>query len=354
MGSHGGLDYKQLLAQGIRPRDVKDFSVSINPSPLPPSVRKAIEEAPLDRYPDSDSTELREELSRLLDCPADQLFVTNGTSQAVFLLSQALIEHEKGWMQCAPTYSEYSDASLLQSDRHWIIRSKEEDRFYPPVEEILSVLENQRPSLFWLCSPNNPTGVYLTEEDFHRIADKAQEVGTSFILDEAYRCFVPEEKQYPTFRPGVINLRSMTKDYSIPALRLGYFRASQEIIEKVRPYRPEWSVSLPAQRAGCAAIREQGIFEKSWRKTIDLTRDLQKRVEDSGYRTFPSQGNFFLIKIHRLEELKSFLWRDLITLRDCTSFGLKDIVRVGTRNEEDNRLLLQRLAEFRKEYPPLS
>lgn len=351
--SHGGLDYKQLLQQGIRPRDVKDFSVSINPSPLPDSVIKAIEEAPLDRYPDSDSTELRQELSGLLNCPLEQLFVTNGTSQAVFLLSQALIDPERGWMQAGPTYSEYRDASMLQSEKHWIIRAREEDRFYPPVKDIIDTLEKQRPSVLWLCSPNNPTGTFLKEEDFHRIRETAIDSKTHLIVDEAYRCFVPENKQYNTFHSGVINLRSMTKDYSIPALRLGYFRASIEVIEKVRPYRPEWSVSLPAQRAGCMAIREQAYFEESWKKTIALTEDFRSMVEKAGYRTFPSLGNFFLIKIHRLEELKPYLWKDLITIRDCTSFGLNDIIRVGTRKSSENKILADRLKAFHQDYPPL-
>lgn len=351
--SHGGLNYSELLKQDIRPQDVRDFSVSINPAPLPESVRQTILNVPLDRYPDSNSTELREVLSRLLDTPAQNFFVCNGTSQAVYLLSQALLKGGRPWAQAGPTYSEYRDASRLQSEDMKEIRSIEEDLFYFPVKNIINHLETRKPALLWLCSPNNPTGALLKEEDFHRIRETSLKTGTHFILDEAYRCFIPAEEQYNTFYPGVINLRSMTKDYSIPGLRLGYFRASEELIEKVRPYRPEWSVSLPAQKAGCAALKEQAYFEKSWLKTIEMTRNFRQTLVDEGFSCFPSHSNFFLVKVHRLEELKDYLWKDLITVRDCTSFGLKNIIRLGTRREEDNQLLINRLKSFREKFPAL-
>lgn len=352
--SHGGLNYSQLLKEGIRPQDVKDFSVSINPAGMPQSVRDAIDATPFDRYPDSDSTELRQSLSKLLGPSPEEFFVTNGTSQAVYLISQALIGPKGSWGQAGPTYSEYGDASKLQSTRKVEIRAREEDLFYPPVQEIIDQLREYKPSIFWFCSPNNPTGVMLKEEDFHSIRKACLRSGTHFILDEAYRCFVAPEEQYDTFHPGVINLRSMTKDYGIPSLRLGYFRASPEIIEQIRPYRPEWSVSLPAQRSGCASIKEQDYFEKSWQRAIELTRDFRAMLEKEGFQLFPSSSNFFLIKLHNLKELKAFLWKDRILVRDCSSFGMKDIIRVGTRCAKDNKLLVERLVEYRKSHPPLT
>jgi len=349
--SHGGLNYSELLKQNIRPQDVKDFSVSINPAPLPESVRQVINQVPLDRYPDSQSTELREALSRKFKIPPESFFVCNGTSQAVYLLSQALLRGGQFWAQAGPTYSEYGDASRLQSSRMKEIRAREEDQFYFPVDEIIQYLETEQPAILWLCSPNNPTGALLKEEDFHRIRKSALKAGTHFILDEAYRCFIPLEEQYNTFFPGVINLRSMTKDYSIPGLRLGYFRASEDLIEQVRPYRPEWSVSLPAQKAGCAALKEQKYFEQSWQQTIKMTRDFKAALQAEGFSCYPSHSNFFLVKVRHLEALKEYLWKDLITVRDCSSFGLKNIIRLGTRKEEDNLLLIDRLKRFSREHP---
>jgi len=345
--SHGGLNYKELLKEHIRPQDVKDFSVSINPAPLPESVRRKIMDVPLDRYPDSDSTELRQALSDQWGPAPEEFFVTNGTSQAVFLLSQALLRGNKPWLQAGPTYSEYKDASLLQSHDYQEIRAEEDQDFYFPVDKIIKNIQDRSPALLWMCSPNNPTGALLKEEDFHRIREASIQAGTRFILDEAYRCFTSPKKQYNTFYPGVVNLRSMTKDYSIPGLRLGYFRADRDLIDLVRPYRPEWSVSLPAQRAGCASLKEQAYFEKSWRHTIEMTRKFRSGLRDAGFTCYPTHGNFFLIKVNHLKELKEFLWKDLILVRDCSSFGLKDIIRVGTRSEEDNLLLTRKLKEFR-------
>ncbi|MDA3851124.1 MAG: histidinol-phosphate transaminase [Spirochaetaceae bacterium] len=352
--SHGGLNYEKLLKQGIGPKEVKDFSVSINPAPLPNSVKQAISQAPLDRYPDSDSRELRRELSRIHNLPSDHFFVTNGTSQAVYLLSQAFLNSSSTWAISAPTYSEYADACSLQSPHRLEFHTGEKELFYPVIESIIQGIEEKQPKILWLCSPNNPTGIQIEEEDFHRIRQCCINNNCIFIIDEAYRCFIPEDQQYDTFLPGVINLRSMTKDYSIPGLRLGYFRAEPELIERVRPYRPEWSVSQPAQYAGCSALKEQKYFQSTWRKTIDLTGEFRRSVEEAGYKTYPTTGNFFLVKVHRLEELKEYLWKDLITLRDCTSFGMTDIVRLGTGKSEENKQLVEALKVFKELFPPLS
>ncbi|MDC7221675.1 MAG: aminotransferase class I/II-fold pyridoxal phosphate-dependent enzyme [Spirochaetales bacterium] len=347
--NHGGLNYKALNDAGISPDKVLDFSVSINPEPLPGEVYEAFRNAPIERYPDSSSHLLKEEIARAYSLPYEELLVVNGTSQAVFLLAGTFLKEDTPWLLAGPTYSEYADACRLYSKRELRIDSAEEANFRPSPEKLIETLRKERPALLWLCSPNNPTGHVLAEEDFHRIREAALETNTLFILDEAYRCFMAEEKQYKTEYPGVVNLRSMTKDFSIPGLRLGYVRASEDVIEQLALRQPEWSVSAPAQEAGQAALQQLDYFRKTWNTVSRMTEDFRLAVEEAGYQTYPTGSNFFLVKVGDLDQLKEAFWKEYITVRDCASFGLKNIMRLGTRTREDNARLIKVLIEERKQ-----
>ncbi len=346
--THGGLDYKGLIEAGIDPEKVIDFSVSINPQPLPEEVYSAFRNASIERYPDSSSHVLKREIAASYGLAEEEILVVNGTSQAVFLIAAAYLKETTPWILAGPTYSEYADACRLCSPREIRIDSVEEDIFRPSADKLIEAMKRERPALLWLCSPNNPTGTVLPEEDFHRIADAALETGTLFILDEAYRCFTPSSLRYKTEREGVVNLRSMTKDFSIPGLRLGYVRANRAVIAKLAERQPEWSVSAPAQDAGVAALRKRDYFEESWRITIGMTEEFRQAVEAAGYETFPTGSNFFLVKTENLESLKKALWKELITVRDCASFGLQNIMRLGTRSVEDNARLVSLLKKERE------
>ncbi|MDC7222374.1 MAG: aminotransferase class I/II-fold pyridoxal phosphate-dependent enzyme [Spirochaetales bacterium] len=343
--THGGLNYKALNEAGVDPDRVIDFSVSINPEPLPQEVYQAFRNAPIERYPDSSSHILKKEIAAAYDLPEEELLVVNGTSQAVFLLAGAYLTERTPWLLAGPTYSEYGDACRLYSQKEIRLDSREEEGFRPSPERLIEAIRREKPALLWLCSPNNPTGTVLGEQDFHRIREAALEEGTLFILDEAYRCFLPEKDQYKTDFPGVVNLRSMTKDFSIPGLRLGYVRASREVIETLARRQPEWSVSAPAQEAGTAALKKLAYFQKSWRLVTEMTEEFRLSVAEAGYETYPTGSNFFLVKVPDLEKLKKRLWEEFILVRDCASFGLQNIMRLGTRSREDNARLVNILRE---------
>jgi len=347
MGSeHGGLNYKKLRNLGIDPDDVKDFSVSINPDPLPESVLNDIRNSNIVRYPDSHCTLLREKIAEYNKIPVDSVLVVNGTSQGMFLIVASLLKEGEDVAIVDPTYSEYLDACSLKTDKIHSIRMEAEESFHFSVNRIIETVEKKKPALLWICSPNNPTGSYLSEEDFESIRISCLHFGTILILDEAYICFVPDDQRYNPLREGVIVLRSMTKDYSIPGLRLGYLMSTQKIIRTIKRWQPEWSISSPAQDAGIAGFREMTYFKKSWEKTAERRDQMRQSLKDLGLTVHDSCANFFLVEVDDTEALKSHLWKDLILVRDCGSFDLKNTIRIGVRTDEDNRKLIQSIQEY--------
>ena len=346
---HGGLDPYALEVKGIDPESVRDFSVSINPSPLPSEIQEIICHSAIYRYPDSRSRRLVDSISSEYTLESDEILVVNGTSQAIFLIAGEYLKNGDITLIAGPAYSEYKDACNVAGARVVEYRALEENAFQPDIHELAGMIEHLKPKLFWICSPNNPTGTLLSDSDVRFLSQTCISNNCLMILDEAYRCFTSPEKSLNSFFAGVVHLRSMTKDFCIPGLRLGWLRAEPDVVARLYRRQPEWSVSAPAQDAGTACLAMIEYFQKSWEDTRFITSNLADGLMQSGYEVFPTNANFSLVKIgddSAVKQLTEFLWKRLILVRDCASFGLNGLVRIGTRSEGDSSYLLTALQDF--------
>jgi len=350
-GSHGGINPWTMKEAGINPDDVKDFSVSINPVPLPSSIQKVIQESAIYRYPDSRSRDMVEKLSREYGHPPEEVMVVNGTSQAIFLIAAAFLKNGDTTLIAGPTYSEYRDASEVSGARIVEYRAGEENDFKPDCRELSRIIDKEQPKVFWICSPNNPTGSWLNDAELKELSSACTRTGCLMVLDEAYRCFAPPGLLPEVTVPDVLTLHSMTKDFCIPGLRLGWLRAEASVIETLLKRQPDWSVSAPAQDAGSACLDRLDYFQNSWDKTRENTRNMAGRLSELGLQVFPSAGNFLLVKIGddaAVKQLGSRLWEKLILVRDCASFGLEGFIRIGIRSQEDSETLINAMKEALK------
>jgi len=341
--THGGINPWALKEAGIDPEDVKDFSVSINPVSLPLSIQDVIRRSALYRYPDSRSQALVEALSVEYGPPHDEIMVVNGTSQAIFLIAGSYISPGDTTLIAGPTYGEYRDAAEVSGARVVEYRARAEDEFKPNCQKIQEMIRLEKPKVFWTCSPNNPTGSWMEDQQLEALSEACKEVGCLMVLDEAYRCFAAPGLLSEEFLSGVVHLRSMTKDFCIPGLRLGWLRADPDDITKLLLRQPEWSVSSPAQDAGVACMNQIDYFRGSWAETRRLTGEMANGLKSLGLRVYPTAANFLLVRIGDDAEVKKLgkeLWRNLIQVRDCASFELEGYIRIGTRSAADIETLL--------------
>jgi histidinol-phosphate aminotransferase len=344
--THGGIDYAWLRKRGASPEDVRDFSVCVNPFPLPESVRTAATSASLDRYPDSLGTVLREALGKELDIDPESILITNGTSQGISLLPRNFIGPGDRVLVWGPCYGEYEAASRQAGARVSFVHDGEADRFRRNSAGLLEGMRSGRPGILWLCNPNNPTGKMLPPEEIIGLARACAEIECVFVVDEAYMQFTeggfgnsPAHELLTVGRTVI--LRSMTKDYGIPGLRLGYAAARREIIESVRRNQPPWSLNAPALEAGAALLKEKDYFNGTWRDLRALRAGLAEELSGIGLEVFESRTNFFLCKHPDMDELIRLLRERCILLRDCASFGLPGFCRIGVRLPDENRLLVE-------------
>jgi histidinol-phosphate aminotransferase len=343
---HGGLGYTELASLGIDPGDVIDFSVSTNPAGPPAGLRRALSRVDLESYPDSDSILLKKKLAESLGCQAENLIVGNGSTELIRLAAQAYLGPGDLALIVKPTYGEYEEAVQMVGAECVYLRAKEDNDFRLNGEEIEKAISRRLPAAIFLCNPNNPTGQYLDQETIEKVVRKAAD--SLIVLDEAYIGFV--EKVWPALYllkyPNVLVIRSMTKDYAIAGIRLGYACANQRLIETLNRVKPPWNVSALAQTAGLFVLDKQGYLEKMRQSLKKTGGYLKRNLIKLGYQPLPSEANFILLKVGQGAALRRSLMQKGILVRDCASFGLPQYIRLAFRNQSDCRLLVKTLGQM--------
>jgi histidinol-phosphate/aromatic aminotransferase/cobyric acid decarboxylase-like protein len=243
-----------------------------------------------------------------------------------------------------PTYCEYARAAALMgaSITNW--RSLEETNFAQEQVEISGQLKSLRPHLVFLCNPNNPTGAVLPLEAIAMWA--RQHPRTLFVVDEAYQPFaIGLGSVIPIARENLLVLRSMTKDYGLAGLRLGYAVGDERVIALLRRVQPPWSVNALAQAAGVAALRDSTYSQNSLRLLAQAKHELTAKLTQLGLAPIPSAAHFFLIRVGDGAGFRRELLRRGILVRDCASFGLPAHIRIAARRPEENERLLAAIRE---------
>ncbi|GAB4505755.1 MAG: histidinol-phosphate transaminase [Anaerolineales bacterium] len=339
--AHGALDFAELERLGLRPEDVLDFSVNSNPFGPSPKVWDAIRQTPLERYPDRESLALRRELSQRLDVSPAQIVVGNGTAELIQLAALAFLSKGDSALITEPTFGEYERAVRLMDGnvRRW--RAVPETGFAFRPDEIQKRLENVR--MAFLCNPNNPTGQVLPLETLDEWAKDFP--NTLFVVDEAYLAFVPDMKSAVTLRrKNILTLRSMTKDYALAGLRLGYAAGDEAVIQAIVNLRPAWNVNALAQAAGLAALQDEVHQRETLTQLRSETQKLVEGLRRLGFNPVPSRTHYFLLPVASGADFRQKLLAQGVLVRDCASFGLPAYVRLATRMAEENARLLRALA----------
>jgi histidinol-phosphate aminotransferase len=168
------------------------------------------------------------------------------------------------------------------------------------------------------------------------------------ILDEAYCAFTEDSWSSRELidHGNIISVFSMTKDYSLSGLRLGYAVASGEIIRSLRRACPPWNVNAVAQTAGLIALKNGNYLEQCEVKIREAKQFLMKELTAAGFTVLPSKTNFFLVKAGNGGEFRRTLLGHGIMVRDCGSFGLAEYVRIAARTMPECRKLIETIREL--------
>ncbi|MGZ4437075.1 MAG: histidinol-phosphate transaminase [Nocardioidaceae bacterium] len=257
--------------RGIAPYGAPQLDVpvqlNVNENPSPPSaavvadVAAAVADATrtLNRYPDREFTALREDLAAYLGhgvTPA-QVWAANGSNEVMLQLLQAFGGPGRVAVSFAPTYSMYPEYAR-DAMTGWVVGRREDD-FTLDVDHALAVIEEHRPSVVLLPSPNNPTGTALPLDVVTAVCAAAQRHDGVVVIDEAYgefrRAGTPSALELLPYTPNLVVSRTMSKAFALAGARLGYLAASEEICDALRVVRLPYHLSSVTQAVARVALR---------------------------------------------------------------------------------------------------
>ena len=304
-------------------------------------------------YPPPTPSELEKEIASLHGISPDEVIVTNGATEAIYLIAQAFSEYTSQILQ--PTFTEYEDACRLF--KHEIVAPP-----IPPrgehLDSINCILKTPHSGgrggpLFWLCNPNNPTGQVIPKSILESAI--ASHPDTIFIIDESYAPFTMQPL-VSTSMSGAKNallLHSMTKEFAIPGLRLGYITGSAALLSRVRKCRMPWAVNQLAIEAGHYLLAHKSDY------ALDLPALMAERERMArelsaidGITVYPSDTHILLCRIEgtTAAQLKDYLANNYgILIRDASNFrGLDEhYFRIAVQTPEEDNQLLNILKEWR-------
>ncbi len=348
---HGGLNFGELRSLGLRPEEVIDFSASINPLGPSPGALQASRNVNLAAYPDPECLELRKAIGDSVGVETECILPGNGSTELIHLLARAFLSPDDTALIFSPTFGEYEAACLMEGVDPVLIlppyAGSGVPRFQWDLPAAREYIASHDPSLVFLCNPNNPTGIYLDKVEIERVAE-ALPAGALLVVDEAYVSFVEDRWDSTTLLTmgNIALLRSMTKDYAVTGLRLGYLLAPKGIIRRVRAFQYSWSVNSAAQAAGVAALADSEHVRKGREAVREGKEFIVDTARSLGLECTRSTANFLLLRVGDATDFRhELLTRHGVCVRDCTSFGLPEYVRVGVRMMEDNRRLADALRQ---------
>lgn len=337
---HGGDIYSRKIKL--------DFSANINPLGMPQSVKKALADHICDceHYPDVNCTELANAIAMRENVSADNIVCGNGAADIIYRIVRTLMP--KKALLPVPSFSEYEKA-LRDENCEIVYHYLDEKNGFSLDEDFLDKLRGI--DIVFLADPNNPTGRVTDRRLMDRIIEKCSENGICLVLDRCFIDFVKDSENYSAKPPesNVMILKAFTKIYAMPGLRLGYLICPDEsLAEKIRGCGQCWSVSVPAQTAGLAALGEEGYIGK----TVELISAERKYLTDAlkkfGFKVYSSDANFILFRCGIM--LEKPLLAEGIAVRCCDNFiGLgSGFFRIAVRTHDENTALINAIERILK------
>ena len=336
---HGGDVYRNEVSL--------DFSVNLNPFPIPAEVTEAIQAgmSEINQYPDPAQQKLRERIAALEGVGTENVVCGNGASELLMASVHAIMPRKA--LITAPCYAGYAVA-LKASDAEVTEYLLDEKNGFSVDDCILDQIDDSIDMVF-IADPNNPNGRLIKPDIKGTIAEKCEECGAVLVIDECFYPLTEAGLKQDSITDNALHMRAFTKTFAIPGIRIGYLLSNNtEMLENIRKHLPEWNVSRIAERTGEAAakILAETDYLRNSVQIIKQEREyLERQLEGLGVKVYCSDTNYLLIK-SGVDLYKKLLEKGVL-IRRCANFSGLDNThfRIAVRKHEDNVELINILGK---------
>ncbi len=321
-----------------------DFSTSVNPLGVPPEVLRSLaESAPLiAHYPDPECRELCSALSDFYHLPAEFFLCSSGAAELIMALAFAV--RPRRALLATPSFSEYEKALRAACCEDILFYECRKEDGFRICDDFLEYISEDI-DMIYLCNPANPMGTLINPSLLQSILERCAQMNVILVLDECFNGLIKNASDYSMVsaladNPQLFILNAFTKSYAMAGLRLGYGISSNAgLMEKLRSVLQPWNVSIPAQMAGVAALRETGYIEEARRLIEKEMAYIKQCFRRMGIYFYDSKACFLCFE--GPEDLAAVSQERGFLIRDCSSFrGLgPGYFRISVRSRRENEEL---------------
>lgn len=335
-------------AYHLEPLDVPvKLNQNENPFDWPRSIKEEVGkfcmERPWNRYPHFIPEQLKKMLGEYVGVSGDAIIAGNGSNEMLLVLLLALAKKEEPVILCQPTFTVYRLlAEGIGSGSETVYL---DDQFQFAIEAIGKASEKLPRSPLILCTPNNPTGTALSEQELRTILEKHN----GFVIaDQAYIEFggfnaIPLIKDYP----NLIVTRTFSKAFAGAGLRMGYMAGSEAVIREINKIKLPYNINFFSEHVARTALEHRAELAEGISLLIQERDAMQEFLATLPVTAYPSAANFIMIRTKQKQELFDALVADGILIRDVSSYPkLENCLRISIGTPEENGMLKASMRKF--------
>jgi histidinol-phosphate aminotransferase len=316
-----------------------------NPYTLPEDLRRelaaVLARVDVNRYPTPSPQKLRDAIRRRMGVPsAMEVLLGNGSDELIQMLITALARPGAAMMYPSPTFVMYSIGATFSGMRAVPVPLRED--FTLDADAFIARMQAEKPALVFIAYPNNPTGVLYPDADVVKIIRACKGL---VVLDEAYhvfagKSFMPRLAEFE----NLVVIRTVSK-LGLAGIRLGYLVGRPEWVAELDKVRPPYNVSVLTQTAALFMLERLDVLEKQASRIREDRAKLGASLKAlNGVTVFPSEANFFLIRVADAERTYQALKQQNVLVRNLNP-GIPNCLRVTVGTPDENRILINALRE---------
>jgi len=298
------------------------------------------------RYPDSFQTEIKEKIAAWNDVKPAEIFVGNGSDEAIDLLFRIFCRPQiDNVLICPPTYGMYAVSAEINDVK--IKRANLTEDFELDFQKIKNAVD-EKTKLVFICSPNNPTGNSLDREEIFNLAKFFHGI---LVVDEAYIHFSREKSLVSEIKsfPNLVVLQTFSKAWGLAGLRVGLAFAREEIIALFNKVKPPYNVSQIAQEKILQALENKSKVDETVLEIISEREKLLGKLSGFSFveKVYPTDANFVLVKTTNADSIYKFLIDEKIVVRNRNSVELcAGCLRITIGTTTENEMLINSLGKL--------